>query len=236
MAAIGAIPSDALDGYRGAGRTRARRAARASRRRAARRHRRACARPGHHLPAPSGPEAAWAGDDIDIIAPESLLALVNHLRGYQSVAAAAECRRSRAGGLPDLSEVRGQEVARRALEVAAAGGHNLLMIGPPGAGKSMLAPRLPSILPPLKPRELLDVSMIQSIAGELAGGALSDRRPFRAPHHSASMAALVGGGLKVRPGEVSAWPITACCSSTSCRNSPRRCSTACASRSRAARR
>lgn len=81
--------------------------------------------------------------------------------------------------------------------------NNLLMIGPPGAGKSMLAARLPSILPPLNPRELLDVSMIQSIAGELAGGALSDRRPFRAPHHSASMAALVGGGLRVRPGEAS---------------------------------
>eukprot|EP00919_Chromeraceae_sp_WS-2016_P068564 GHVR01162297.1.p1 GENE.GHVR01162297.1~~GHVR01162297.1.p1 ORF type:complete len:300 (+),score=73.37 GHVR01162297.1:67-966(+) len=78
-----------------------------------------------------------------------------------------------------------------------------LMIGPPGAGKSMLAARLPSILPPLNPRELLDISMIQSIAGELVGGAISDRRPFRAPHHSASMAALVGGGLKVRPGEVS---------------------------------
>ncbi|GAB5426642.1 MAG: hypothetical protein Devi2KO_01010 [Devosia indica] len=81
--------------------------------------------------------------------------------------------------------------------------HNMLMVGPPGAGKSMLAARLPSILPPLSARELLDISMIQSIAGELAGGALSDRRPFRAPHHSASMAALVGGGLKVRPGEAS---------------------------------
>lgn len=80
---------------------------------------------------------------------------------------------------------------------------NVLMIGPPGAGKSMLAQRLPSILPPLDPRELLDISMIQSIAGELVNGMLSDRRPFRAPHHSASMAALVGGGLKVRPGEVS---------------------------------
>jgi magnesium chelatase family protein len=79
----------------------------------------------------------------------------------------------------------------------------MLMIGPPGAGKSMLAQRLPSILPPLNARELLDVSMIQSIAGELADGALSDRRPFRAPHHSASMAALVGGGLRIRPGEVS---------------------------------
>lgn len=79
----------------------------------------------------------------------------------------------------------------------------MLMVGPPGAGKSMLAQRLPSILPPLNPRELLDVSMIQSIAGELADGLLSDRRPFRAPHHSASMAALVGGGLKIRPGEAS---------------------------------
>jgi magnesium chelatase family protein len=77
------------------------------------------------------------------------------------------------------------------------------MVGPPGAGKSMLAARLPSILPPLNPRELLDISMIQSIAGELSGGRISERRPFRAPHHSASMAALVGGGLKVKPGEVS---------------------------------
>jgi magnesium chelatase family protein len=87
--------------------------------------------------------------------------------------------------------------------VAAAGGHNLLMVGPPGSGKSMLAQRLPSILPPLAPRELLEVSMIASVAGELAEGRLSDRRPFRAPHHSASMAALVGGGQRARPGEVS---------------------------------
>src|SRR5215211_6127678 len=81
--------------------------------------------------------------------------------------------------------------------------NNMLMSGPPGAGKSMLAQRLPSILPPLSPRELLEVSMIQSVAGQLANGALSNRRPFRAPHHSASMAALVGGGLSARPGEVS---------------------------------
>ncbi len=154
-------------------------------------------------PEESGPEAAWAGEDLDIIAPQSLLALVNHLGGFQLCARPVARRHVDPAGLPDLAEVRGQDVARRALEVAAAGGHNLLMIGPPGAGKSMLASRLPSILPPLDPRELLDVSMIQSIAGELAGGALSDRRPFRAPHHSASMAALVGGGLKVRPGEVS---------------------------------
>ena len=154
-------------------------------------------------PEPSGPEAAWASADIDIVAPENLLALVNHLGGYQLCARPLPRREAHPDPLPDLSEVRGQDVARRALEVAAAGGHNLLMIGPPGAGKSMLAQRLPSILPPLDPRELLDVSMIQSIAGELPGGALSDRRPFRAPHHSASMAALVGGGLRIRPGEVS---------------------------------
>src|SRR3954469_20581333 len=105
--------------------------------------------------------------------------------------------------LPDLRDIKGQESAKRALEIAAAGGHNLLMSGPPGAGKSMLAQRLPSILPPLSPRELLEISMIQSVAGRLAEGALSNRRPFRAPHHSASMAALVGGGVNARPGEVS---------------------------------
>jgi magnesium chelatase family protein len=87
--------------------------------------------------------------------------------------------------------------------VAAAGGHNILMVGPPGAGKSMLASRLPSIMPPLSPPELLEVSMIASVAGEIAEGALTNRRPFRAPHHSASMPALVGGGLRARPGEIS---------------------------------
>ena len=107
-------------------------------------------------------------------------------------------------GVPlDLADIKGQESAKRALEVAAAGGHNLLMVGPPGAGKSMLAARLPSILPPLTPAELLEVSMIASVAGEIEGGALTNRRPFRAPHHSASMPALVGGGLRARPGEIS---------------------------------
>jgi len=103
----------------------------------------------------------------------------------------------------DLADVAGQIVAKRALEVAAAGGHNLLMIGPPGSGKSMLASRLPSILPPLSPAELLEVSMIASVAGEIADVALTSRRPFRSPHHSASMPALVGGGLRARPGEIS---------------------------------
>jgi magnesium chelatase family protein len=85
-------------------------------------------------PAPSGPEAAWAGEDVDVIAPESLLGLVNHLGGYQLCPRPVPKRRVEPAGLPDLGEVRGQQVARRALEVAAAGGHNLLMIGPPGAG------------------------------------------------------------------------------------------------------
>src|SRR4029079_16780503 len=96
--------------------------------------------------------------------------------------------------------IKGQESAKRALEVAATGGHNLLMIGPPGAGKSMLAARLPTILPPLSPAELLEVSMIASIAGEIDDGALTNRRPFRSPHHSASMPALVWGRLACTTG------------------------------------
>ena len=150
-----------------------------------------------------GPEAAWAGQELDILAPRSLIAIANHFRGAQVLSRPEPGVRRAAQALPDLADIRGQESARRALEVAAAGGHNLLMAGPPGAGKSMLAQRLPSILPPLAPKELLEVSMIASVAGELAEGKLTDRRPFRAPHHSASMAALVGGGLRARPGEVS---------------------------------
>jgi magnesium chelatase family protein len=108
-----------------------------------------------------------------------------------------------AGAGLDLKDIKGQDSAKRALEIAAAGGHNLLMHGPPGAGKSMLAARLPSILPPLAPAELLEISMIASVAGEIADGALTSQRPFRAPHHSASMPALVGGGLRAKPGEIS---------------------------------
>jgi magnesium chelatase family protein len=154
-------------------------------------------------PHASGPEAAWAGSDIDILAPRSLIAIANHFRGTQVLSRPEASVHRAANGLPDLADIKGQESARRALEVAAAGGHNLLMTGPPGSGKSMLAQRLPSILPRLSPKELLEVSMIASIAGELAGGKLTDRRPFRSPHHSASMAAMVGGGLRVRPGEAS---------------------------------
>ena len=155
-------------------------------------------------PAASGPEAAWAGEELEILAPVSILALVNHVKGASVLTRPMPGRAAETpAGHPDFSDIRGQEQARRALEVAAAGGHNLLMIGPPGAGKSMLAERLPGILPPLEPQEMLETSMIRSIAGALENGAISPARPFRNPHHSASMAAMVGGGLRVRPGEVS---------------------------------
>ncbi len=153
-------------------------------------------------PAACGPEAAWAGD-MDIVAPATLLEFVNHIKGVQILTRPRPGQPQRHGALPDMADIRGQETARRALEVAAAGGHNLLFVGPPGAGKSMLASRLPGILPPMNPREMLDVAMVASLAGVLEGGALSPARPFRAPHHSASMAALVGGGIKAKPGEVS---------------------------------
>jgi len=154
-------------------------------------------------PLASGPEAAWASGDMDIVAPKSLIGLANHFKGTQVLSRPEPRVHGSDDPLPDLADIKGQESAKRVLEVAAAGGHNLLMIGPPGAGKSMLASRLPSLLPPLEPTELLEVSMIKSIAGSLADGRLSRRRPFRAPHHSASMAALVGGGMRARPGEVS---------------------------------
>jgi magnesium chelatase family protein len=153
-------------------------------------------------PASNGPEAAFAGG-IEILATPSLIALVNHMKGA-SVLNAPELRVAAVSrNAPDLRDVKGQESAKRALEIAAAGGHDLLMIGPPGAGKSMLAQRLPGLLPALDAREALEISMIQSLAGTLDGGAISCTRPFRNPHHSASMAALVGGGVKVKPGEVS---------------------------------
>jgi magnesium chelatase family protein len=153
-------------------------------------------------PEACGPEAAFAGGG-EILATPSLIALVNHMKGATVLTPPAPKVASAGKTAPDLRDVKGQESAKRALEIAAAGGHNLLMIGPPGAGKSMLAARLPGLLPPLDAREALEISLIQSLAGQLEGGAISRARPFRNPHHSASMAALVGGGLKVKPGEVS---------------------------------
>ncbi len=160
-------------------------------------------REGLICPARYGPEAAWASPDMEIIAASSLIQLANHFRGTQLLARPQPKIREPDATLVDLKDIKGQESAKRALEIAAAGGHNLLLIGPPGAGKSMLAARLPTILPPLTPPELLEVSMIASIAGEIEGGALTNQRPFRSPHHSASMPALVGGGQRVKPGEIS---------------------------------
>ena len=153
-------------------------------------------------PAMQGSEAAWAGE-IEVVAAPDLLGLLNHLKGQSLLRppepGVAEPRQTG----PDLKMVKGQETAKRALEIAAAGGHNLAMVGPPGAGKSQLASCMPGILPELSPAEALEVSMIASVAGSLDGGRLLRTRPFRAPHHSASMPALVGGGLRIRPGEVS---------------------------------
>jgi magnesium chelatase family protein len=154
-------------------------------------------------PKACGAEAAWASPEMEIVAAASLIQLANHFRGTQVLSRPQPKIREVEAAALDLADIKGQESGKRALEIAAAGGHNLLMVGPPGSGKSMLAARLPSILPPLSPEELLEVSMIASVAGEIEGGSLTNRRPFRSPHHSASMPALVGGGLRARPGEVS---------------------------------
>ena len=153
-------------------------------------------------PGAQGPEAAWAGN-ADVLAPRSLLELINHFKGVSVLTPPVPASPRADAAFADLRDIKGQETAKRAAEVAAAGLHNLLMVGPPGAGKSMLASRLPGLLPPLSAAEALEVSMIHSVAGQLEDGAILRRRPFRDPHHSASTAALVGGGLKVKPGEIS---------------------------------
>ena len=153
-------------------------------------------------PAAQGAEARWASG-IPICAAPDLVSLLNHLKGVQTLPEPKPGEAEPPEPGPDLKMVKGQETAKRALEIAAAGGHNLLMIGPPGAGKSLMASCLPGILPDMTPAEALEASMVQSVAGLLEGGRISRRRPFRDPHHSASIAALTGGGLRVKPGEVS---------------------------------
>ncbi|WP_339715188.1 YifB family Mg chelatase-like AAA ATPase [uncultured Sneathiella sp.] len=153
-------------------------------------------------PAASGAEAAWAGD-LEVLAPSNLLSLINHFKGNQVLTPPQHGEIIEEELFLKLEDIKGQETAKRALEVAAAGGHNLLMTGPPGSGKSMLAARMPGLLPPLDAAEALEVNMISSIAGEMKEGRLSRRRPFRDPHHSASVAAMVGGGRGAKPGEVS---------------------------------
>ncbi|MGF1447077.1 MAG: YifB family Mg chelatase-like AAA ATPase [Pikeienuella sp.] len=155
-------------------------------------------------PAECGAEAAWVGA-CEVLAAPGLLALINHFAGRAPLTPPEPGPVFEAAHQPDLIDVKGQETARRAIEVAAAGGHHVLLVGEPGSGKSMLARRTPSVLPPLAPEEALEVATIRSLAGEAAGeaGAMCRARPYRDPHHSASRASLIGGGAGARPGEIS---------------------------------
>lgn len=153
-------------------------------------------------PEACGNEAVWAGD-LDVIAPNNIISLINHIKGVQVLSRPEAKLNEENFSHLDLADVKGQESAKRALEIAAAGGHNMLMIGPPGSGKSMLASRMTGILPLMLPHEALETSMIHSIAGMLDDGKLINKRPFRDPHHSSSLAAIIGGGHRAKPGEIS---------------------------------
>ncbi len=153
-------------------------------------------------PAASGAEAAWVGA-AQVIAAKTLADVIRHFTGQSPLAPAEPGTVSDVSNGKDLRDVKGQERAKRALEIAAAGRHHILLVGTPGSGKSMLAARLAGLLPPLSPMEALETSMIHSLSGLLDEGGISRTRPFREPHHTASMAAIIGGGRTAKPGEVS---------------------------------
>ncbi|MBO5739858.1 MAG: YifB family Mg chelatase-like AAA ATPase [Alphaproteobacteria bacterium] len=154
-------------------------------------------------PGDQGIQARWAGH-TNIIAPFHVIQLINHFKGTQTLPV-PELTTPESGqkNTIDMSDVHGQAAAKRALEIAAAGGHAMLMVGPPGAGKTMLASRLPTIMPEMTATEILETSTIYSIAGELTGRGLMSSRPFRSVHHTSSPVALAGGGSDARPGEIS---------------------------------
>jgi len=151
----------------------------------------------------NGSEAAWSGND-NILVAGNLIELVNHFKGSQVLTPPEAKLQDEPINYPDFKDIKGQKIAKRALEIAASGGHNLLMFGPPGTGKSRLAACLPGILPNMSTKEILECSTITSIAGKFSDGKLTKVRPFRTPHHSCSLAAMVGGGVgkKVKPGEI----------------------------------
>jgi magnesium chelatase family protein len=152
-------------------------------------------------PYASAREATWV-EGLHVVAVPNLMTLLNFFKGTQVLDPPRCSLMPSKKRTIDLQDVRGQTIAKRVLEIAAAGGHNLILSGPPGAGKSMLAERLVTLLPPLVPEEALELSMIYSISGLLSEGRILSERPFRAPHHSASLPALVGGGMLAKPGEV----------------------------------
>ncbi len=155
-------------------------------------------------PQSQGGEAIWAGENLRILAPDNLNTAVLALKGEVALPLPQlQKNEENNTNIPDLADIKGQEAAKRALEIAAAGGLNMLMIGPAGSGKSMLAARIGGLLPPLLPEESLETTMIYSLAGEVVENGMIKQRPFRDPHHSASIAALTGGGSKARPGEIS---------------------------------
>ena len=154
-------------------------------------------------PGDQGAEARWAGH-TNILAPFHVLEIINHFKGTQILPLPQMAAIDAAPTTHiDMAEVHGQAAAKRALEIAAAGGHAMLMVGPPGSGKTMLASRLPTILPEMTPDEILETSIIYSIAGQLNGKSLITTRPFRSVHHTSSAVSLAGGGADARPGEIS---------------------------------
>lgn len=157
-----------------------------------------------YVPEANAPEATWAGDHLNVYGVPDLRAIVSHLKGDTSLSVSKHSHTdNKNADIPDFSDVKGQNAARRAAEIAAAGGHHMLMSGPPGSGKSMIAKRLPGLLPNMTSGEALDVSLVHSVAGMLPEGGLVRQRPFREPHHSASSVALTGGGHGAKPGEIS---------------------------------